>query len=90
MLSFLFQDGAGEGRAYISCESTKMETSCWTIIDRRALQPTKNRYPLCKDKEEAAVRWEEGHNQDKIKPHTHRWVTHQLENNNTKEIRPLL
>ena len=29
MLSFLFQDGAGEGRAYTSsCESTKMETSC--------------------------------------------------------------
>ena len=31
------------------------------------------RYPTCKDKEEATMRWYEGHNCDKIKSHT-RWV----------------
>ena len=45
---------------------------------------------VSKDKEEPTARWQEGHNHDKIKSHTHQWVTHQLESNNTTEVLPLL
>ena len=51
------QDGGVEGHALISfCERTKITTSCWTIINRRMLEPTKKRYPMSKDKE-ATARW---------------------------------
>ena len=63
------QDGGVDRRVLISsCESTQTKTSCWTI-NRRTLEPTKKRSPTSKDKE-AAARWEEGHNLDKIKSHT--------------------
>ena len=68
-------DGRVEGCAFISsCENTKITTSCWTTIARRMLEPTKKRYSTSKDKEEATVRQQEGHNHDKIKSQTY-WVS---------------
>ena len=47
-------DGRGEGCVLISWESTKTATSCWTTIKRRTQEPTKKRFPMSKDKEEAS------------------------------------
>ena len=38
---------------------------------RRMLEPTKKSNPTSKDKGESTARWQEGHNHDKIKSHTH-------------------
>ena len=38
----------------------------------------------------AAVRWYEGYSHDKIKSIPARWATQKLENNNSKEVLPLL
>ena len=46
--------------------------------------PPKKRYSTSKDKGAAIMKWYEGHN------HNKGWVTHKLENSNTKEILPLL
>ena len=54
-----------------SCESTKIATSCWTTMTGGPWNPPK-KYPTSKDKEEAAARWQEGCNHNKIKFHTHR------------------
>ena len=60
-----------QGRAPISsCENTKIATSGCTTINRLMLEPTKKRYPMSKDKEEATLRSREGHNHNKIKSHT--------------------
>ena len=40
-----------------SSENTKIATSCGTTIDKRVVEPTKERYPTSKDEEEAAARW---------------------------------
>ena len=46
------QDGGVEGRALTpSCESTRITTSCWTIIDRKTLELTKKDTPHPKTKE---------------------------------------
>ena len=37
---------------------------------RRTLEPTKKRYPMCKDKGEATTRQQEGCNHNKSKAHT--------------------
>ena len=51
------QDGGVEGHALISfCERTKITTTFWTTINRRMLEPTKNKYPMSNDKE-ATARW---------------------------------
>ena len=48
----LAQDGRVEGRALTpSCESTKITTNCWTIIDRKTLELSKNDTPHPKAKE---------------------------------------
>ena len=40
------QDGGVEGRALTpSCESTRITTGCWTIIDRKTLELTKKDTP---------------------------------------------
>ena len=40
------QDGGVEGRALTpSCESTRITTGCWTIIDRKTLAFTKKDTP---------------------------------------------
>ena len=53
----IHSDGRGEGCVLISCESTKISTSCQTTIERRTQEPTKKRYSMSKDKEEAAEKW---------------------------------
>ena len=55
--------------ALISCGNTKITTSCWTTTDKTMFEP-KKRYPMSKDKGEAATRWQEGRNHVKIKSHT--------------------
>ena len=46
------QDGGVEGRALTpSCESTRITTGCWTIIDRKTLEFTKKDTPNPKTKE---------------------------------------
>ena len=54
------------------------------------LEPTKTRYPMSKDKEEATARQYEGAIFIKINSHTHQVGHRKLENNNTKEVLPLL
>ena len=45
-LGGIFQDGGVEGRVLtFSCKNSKITTHCWTTIDRRLLDPTKERYP---------------------------------------------
>ena len=87
----MVQYGRTKGCMLISnCKSTKITTSCWTAIDRRTLEPTKQRYHTSKDKETAMRQKSlQGCNHDKIKSHTHWMVTHKLENN-TNEVLPLL
>ena len=47
------EDGGVEGRALTpSCENTRITTSCWTIINRKTLELTKNHtaHPKTKEK----------------------------------------
>ena len=68
----------------------KIATNCWTTIDRSMLEPTEERYPTPKDKEETAAITQEGCNHDKIKSYTC-WVSNpQTEKQYTKEVLPLL
>ena len=69
----LFQDSRVEEHALSSWESPQISTSCGTAMDRRMLEPTKERCPTFKDKGEAATGPEEGSNHNKIKSHTD-WV----------------
>ena len=65
MIWFIFlihenQDGGVEGCVLIfSCKNTKIATK--TTINRRMLDPTKERYPVSKGKE-VPTRWYEGCN----------------------------
>ena len=72
-----------------SCKSTKITTSYWTTINRRMLEPIKKRYSMSKDKEEL---WDgrRGAITMTSNPIPIGWATHKLENNNTKEVLPLL
>ena len=72
-----------------SCKSTKITTSCWTTTDRRTLESTKERYSTPKDKEEMAGDGRRGTITIKSNPIPTGWVTHNLENNNTKDHPPL-
>ena len=84
------EDARIEGRALISsCKSTKITTSSWTTIDRRTLGPTERIYPTSKDKEEASE-MVGGTITIKSNLTPDRWVAHQLENHNAKEVPALL
>ena len=86
----LVQDGRVEGHALISsCKSIKIATSYWTTINRRMLEPIKKRYPMSKDKEELRD-GRRGAIMMTSNPIPIGWTTHKLENNNTKEVLPLL
>ena len=78
-----------ESLLIFSCESTKITTRCWTIIGRKMLEHTKERCSMSKDKWRASLRWYEGC-MLKSNPITTGWATHKLQNNNTKEVLPLL
>ena len=52
LVSCTSEAGGVEGRALIfSCENSKIAAHCWTIINRRTLDPTKNTYPRPRTKE---------------------------------------
>ena len=85
------QDGRIEGHVLISSwESTKITTSYWTAINR-TLESTKKkkRCPTCKNKKS---QWDGRNGTIMIKsnPTPTGSVTHELENNNTKELLLLL
>ena len=69
---------------------TKITTSCWTTIDRRMLEPTKTKYPMSKTKKKLQRGGRRGIIMIKSNLIPAVWVTHKLENNNTKEVLPLL
>ena len=84
------EDGrVGECVFISSCKSTKIATSCWTTMDRRTPEPPKKWYSMSKTKR-PVVRWQSSTITIKWNPITAGWVTHKLENNNTKEVLPLL
>ena len=82
------QDGGVEGCGLISsCETTEITTSCWTIIDRRKTgEPAKKYTPHSKIKKKLQKDGRRGENMIKLNPLTAGWATHNLENNNTKEV----
>ena len=52
-----YPDGEVEERVLIfSCKNSKITTHCWTIINRRMLDPSKKDAPKSKGKEEAPER----------------------------------
>ena len=82
--SRLVQDGRVEGRVLTpSCESTRITTNCWTIIDRKTLEHTKKDAPHPKTKEKLQWDGRRGTTTIKSNPITAGWVTHKLENNYT-------
>ena len=89
-IHWLVQHGRVEGRALTpSCDNTGITTKCWTIIDRKTLELTKNDTPHPKTKEKP--QWDGRRPAITIKsnPITAGWVTHKLENNYTTEVHPL-
>ena len=86
----LVQDSRIEGYSLnSSCKSTKSANSCWITIDRKMLEPTEKKDTLCpKTKPQWDVR--RGVIMIKSNPIPTMWVIHKLENNNTKEVFPLL
>ena len=72
-----------------SCKSTGITTNCWTIIDRKILELIKKDTPHPKTEEKPQWEGRIGAITIKSNPRTARWVTHKLENNNTKEVHPL-
>ena len=87
----MIQDGKAEGCELISsCESAKIATTCWNTINRKMLEPTK-RDTLCpRTKKQPQQDGRRGKIKIKSNPITIGWVTHRLENNNTKEVFTLL
>ena len=85
----LFQDGELEVYALISsCESTKISTSFWTTIDRRALESTKKKKdtPYTNTKKKPQQYGKRGEIMIKSNPISVGWATHKLEINNTKVL----
>ena len=83
----MVQDGRVEGRVFTpSCESTRMTTNCWIIIDRNTLELTKKDTPHPKTKEKP--QWDGRRGTLTIKSNciTAGWVTHKVENNYTTEV----
>lgn len=82
----------GEGHALIPfCKSTKITTSCWTTIDRRTLENTK-KTDTPRPKTKKQQQWDGRRGTILIQSSSIPivGVTHKLENNNTKEVLPLL
>ena len=88
----LVQDGGVERHGLSSsCKTTKAATSCWITTNRRMLEPTKKETPHPTTKKKLQRDGRRGAIPTKSNPIPTRWVTHKLENNNnTKEVLPLL
>ena len=94
MNRLLVQDGRVEGHVLISsCESTKIVISYWTTIDKKMLESTKKKKkkdtPQPKTRKKLQQDSRSGTIMIKSNPIPARWVTHRLENSNTKEVLPL-
>ena len=87
----LVQDGREEQALISSCKSTKITTSCRNHhqIGGR-WNPSNKVFPSPKTKEKPQLDGKSGTITIKSNPILARWVTHKLENNNTKEVLSLL
>ena len=86
----LNQDGGVEGHALTpSCESTRIATGCWTIIDRKTLDFTKEGTPRPRTEEKPQWDGRRGAIRVKSNPITAGWVTHRLANTYATEVHPL-
>ena len=65
-------------------------TSCWIIIDRKTLEPTKKKILHVQRQRGSHNEMRKGTNMIKSNPKPSGWVIHNLENNNIKEVLPLL
>ena len=79
-----------KSKATQSCQSSKITISCWTTINRRMLELTKKDIPCPETKKKPQLDGMRGTIMIKTNPIPSGWVTHKLENNNTKEVLPLL
>ena len=81
------EDGRVEGHALTpSGESTRITTDCWTIINRKTLELTREHIPHPKTKEKPQWDGRRGTITIKSNPITAGWVTHKLENTYTTEV----
>ena len=71
-------------------KSTKITARCWTAIHRRTLEPTENGTLCPKAKKKPQQDGRRGANMIKPNPMLSECADHKLENNNTKEVLPLL
>ena len=86
----LIQDGGVEGCVLTpSCESNRITTNCWVIIDRKTLELTKKETQYPKTKEKPHWNCKRGAITIKSNPITAEWVTHKLENDYTTELHPM-
>ena len=86
----IVQDGRVEGHGLTpSCESTRITTNCWTVIDRRKLELTKKDAPHPKTGEKLQWDGRRGAITIKSNPMSIGWVTHKLKNTYTTEVHPL-
>ena len=86
----LVQHGRVEGRVITpSCESTRITTNCWTVINRKTLEIIKKDTPRPKTKEKPQWDGRRGAITIKSNPITTGWVTHELENNYITEVQQL-
>ena len=82
------KEGGVEGHVLIfSCESAEITTRRWT---GGCWNPPKKDTPHSKKKEKLQQNGRRGTITIKWNPVSTRWVTHKLENNNTKEVLPVL
>ena len=67
----------------------RITTGCWTIIDRKTLDFTKEGAP--RPRTEEKPQWDGGRGSIRVKssPITAGWVTHRLANTCTTEVHPL-
>ena len=73
------QDDGVERQVFILCKSTKITTSCWTVINKRTLVQRPRSHKMVG-----------GAQKLKSNPMLAGWATYKLENNNAKELLPLL
>ena len=88
----LVQDGGAEGRAFLfSGQSTKTAISCWTTSTEGRWNPPKKDNPRPKTKKQPQWDGRRGTITINLNPiPTYGWVTHRLENRNTKDVLTLL
>ena len=86
----LVQDGRVEGRVLApSCKSTGTATDCWTVIDGKTLELTREDTPHPGTKERPRWDGRRGAITIKSSPTTAGWVAHKVENTYTTEVHPV-